>query len=57
MPNTNNTFPTVTSVSQDVAAQAGGQLIGAIEGSLPFILPVLAILFAIRYTLAKIGLN
>ena len=53
----NNTFPTVQGVASNVASQAGGELIGAFQSVLPYTLPVLAILWAIRYTLAKIGLN
>ena len=53
----NGSLPTVNDVAQNVAALAGGQIIGAIQSTLPFVLPVLAVLWAVRYTLAKIGLN
>lgn len=54
----NNTgLPTVQQVSENVAALAGGQIIGAIQSTLPFVLPVLAVLWAIRFTLSKIGLG
>lgn len=51
------TYPGVGTVASDVANLAGGQIIQAITNTLPFVLPVLAVLWAIRYTLAKIGLN
>lgn len=51
------TYPSVGVVASEVANQAGGQIISAITNTLPFVLPVLAVLWGIRYTLAKIGLN
>ena len=41
----------------DVAGLAGNAIVQAITSSLPFVLPVLAVLWGIRYALAKIGLN
>ena len=55
--NNGNGIPQVNDVAQNVAALAGGQIIGAIESTLPYVLPVLAVLYAIRFTLGKIGLG
>lgn len=45
------------SVAQSVAGTAGNLLVGTITTALPYVLPVLAVLFAIRFVLGKIGLN
>lgn len=50
-----NTIPSVSSVATDVANGAGSALIGAITTSLPLVFPVLAVLFAVRFVLSKIG--
>lgn len=57
MNNTPGQLPTVNDVASNVAALAGGQIIGAIQSTLPYVLPVLAVLWSVKYVLAKIGLN
>lgn len=47
----------VAQVVADVAGLAGNTIVSAITGALPFVLPVLAVLWGIRYALGKIGLN
>ena len=41
----------------DIAGLAGNEIVHAIVNTVPYTLPVLAVLWGIRYTLAKIGLN
>ena len=43
MNNTPGQLPTVNDVASNVAALAGGQIIGAIQSTLPYVLPVLAV--------------
>lgn len=47
----------VTNTVASVAGTAGNLLVGTITSSLPVVLPVLAVLWGIRFTLGKIGLN
>lgn len=47
-------LPNVGDTVQQVAGVAGNQLIGAITNTIPFVLPVLAVLWGIRFALKKI---
>lgn len=51
----NNTFPTVGTTVADLAQAIGGTVIGTITESIVVILPILAVLWAIRFVLKKVG--
>lgn len=51
----NNTIPTVTDVISGLATQVGNTVINTITTSVVVILPALAVLWAIRYVLGKLG--
>ena len=58
MNNVTDTFSfNAGNVVASVAGTAGNLLVGTITTAIPYVLPVLAVLFGIRYALGKIGLN